>query len=149
MGQTGVQLQPLVDVLREAVLAQQVIHADETSVHMLAPGEKKTHRAYVWAYCTTPFSALKALVYDFNRLRHDKPARKFIKQARWLLLSNPGNLRSADQQVHLQDLLAANQSLMTVYLMKAELKALWSPTTAWGWRSAWKQWLRMKARYLL
>lgn len=32
---------------------------------------------------------------------------------------------------------------MTVYLMKAELKALWSPTTAWGWRSAWKQWLRL------
>ncbi|WP_256585742.1 transposase [Pseudomonas sp. 02C 26] len=29
------------------------------------------------------------------------------------------------------------------YLMKAELKALWSPTTAWGWRSAWKQWLRL------
>ncbi|WVM91910.1 transposase [Halopseudomonas pachastrellae] len=32
---------------------------------------------------------------------------------------------------------------MTVYLMKAELKALWSPDTAWGWRSAWKQWLRL------
>ncbi|MGZ0706702.1 ISL3 family transposase [Pseudomonas piscis] len=80
-------------------------------------------------------------VDEANRLRHDKPARKVIKQARWLLLRNPENLKSADQQVHLQDLLAANQSLMTVYLMKAELKALWSPTTAWGWRSAWKQWL--------
>lgn len=41
VGQTGVQLQPLVDVLREAVLAQQVLHADETPVQMLAPGEKK------------------------------------------------------------------------------------------------------------
>ncbi|MFQ6572860.1 ISL3 family transposase [Pseudomonas sp. UM16] len=82
-------------------------------------------------------------VDEANRLRHDKPARKIIKQARWLLLRNPENLRSADQQVHLKDLLAANQSLMTVYLMKAELKALWSPTTAWGWRSAWKQWLRL------
>ncbi|WP_413795677.1 MULTISPECIES: ISL3 family transposase [unclassified Pseudomonas] len=82
-------------------------------------------------------------VDEANRLRHDKPARKVIKQARWLLLRNPENLKSADQQVHLQDLLAANQSLMTVYLMKAELKALWSPTTAWGWRSAWKQWLRL------
>lgn len=43
VGQTGVQLQPLVDALREAVLAQPVIHADETPVQMLAPGEKKTH----------------------------------------------------------------------------------------------------------
>lgn len=42
------RLQPLVDALREAVLNQGVIHADETPVQMLAPGEKKTHRAYVW-----------------------------------------------------------------------------------------------------
>lgn len=82
-------------------------------------------------------------VDEANRLRHDKPARKVIKQARWLLLRNPENLKREDQQVHLRDLLAANQSLMTVYLMKAELKGLWSPTTARGWRSAWKQWLRL------
>lgn len=82
-------------------------------------------------------------VDEANRLRHDKPARKVIKQARWLLLRNPENLKREDQQVRLQDLLAANQSLMTVYLMKAELKTLWSPTTAWSWRSAWKQWLRL------
>lgn len=47
------------------------------------------------------------------------------------MLRNPENIKSADQQVHLKDLLAANQSLITVYLMKTELKALWSPTTAW------------------
>lgn len=82
-------------------------------------------------------------VDEANRLRHDKPARKVIKQARWLLLRNPENLKREEQQLRLQDLLAANQSLMTVYLMKAELKTLWSPTTAWGWRSAWKQWLRL------
>lgn len=41
VGQTGVHLQPLVDVLREAVLSQGVLHADETPVQMLAPGEKK------------------------------------------------------------------------------------------------------------
>ncbi|MHB2080405.1 ISL3 family transposase [Pseudomonas asiatica] len=82
-------------------------------------------------------------VDEANRLRHDKPGRKVIKQARWLLLRNPENLKREDQRIHLQDLLAANQSLMTVYLMKAELKALWSPTTAWGWRSCWKQWLRL------
>lgn len=47
VGQTGVQLQPLVDALREAVLVEGVIHADEIQVQLLAPGEKKTHRAYV------------------------------------------------------------------------------------------------------
>lgn len=78
MGQTGVQLQPLVDALREAVLAQRVVHADETPVQMLAPGEKKTHRAYVWAYSSTPFSALKAVVYDFSPSRAGEHARNFL-----------------------------------------------------------------------
>ncbi|KGF64507.1 IS66 family transposase [Pseudomonas lutea] len=78
VGQTGVQLQPLVEALREAVLAQRVVHADETPVQMLAPGEKKTHRAYVWAYCTTPFSALKAVVYYFSPSRAGEHARNFL-----------------------------------------------------------------------
>lgn len=80
VGQTDVQLQPLVDALRETVLAQGVIHADETPVQMLAPGEKKNHRAYVWAYCTTPFSALKAVVYDFSPSRAGEHARNFLGQ---------------------------------------------------------------------
>lgn len=78
VGQTGVQLQPLVDPLREAVLAQRVVYADETPVQMLAPGEKKTHRAYVWAYSSTPFSALKAVVYDFSPSRAGEHARNFL-----------------------------------------------------------------------
>ncbi len=78
VGQTGVQLQALVDALREAVLAQRVVHADETPVQMLAPGKKKTHRAYVWAYCTTPFSVLKAVVYDFSPSRAGEHARNFL-----------------------------------------------------------------------
>ncbi|MBV7510049.1 IS66 family transposase [Pseudomonas sp. PDM25] len=78
VGQTGVQLQPIVDALRDAVLTESVIHADETPVQMLAPGEKKTHRAYVWAYSTTPFSALKAVVYDFSPSRAGEHARNFL-----------------------------------------------------------------------
>ena len=53
VGVTGVQLQPLVDALRDLVLGQQVIHADDTPVQMLVPGSKKTHRSYVWAYATS------------------------------------------------------------------------------------------------
>ena len=78
VGQTGVQLQPLVDALREAVLAEGVIHADETPVQMLAPGEKKTHRAYVWAYSTTPFSALKPVGHGISPSRAGEHARNFL-----------------------------------------------------------------------
>ena len=78
VGVTGVQLQPLVDALREIVLGQQVIHADETPVQMLIPGTKKTHRSYVWAYATSQFSDLAAVVYDFSPSRAGEHARNFL-----------------------------------------------------------------------
>ena len=79
VGNCGVQLQPLVDALRDAVLAQHVIHADETPVSMLAPGEKKTHRAYVWAYATSQFSDVAAVVYDFSPSRAGEHVRNFLQ----------------------------------------------------------------------
>jgi len=74
----GVQIQPLVDALREAVLQDPVLYADETPVSMLAPGKKKTHKAYVWTYSTTPFAELKAVVYDFAPSRAGEHARTFL-----------------------------------------------------------------------
>jgi hypothetical protein len=73
-----VQLQPLVDALREQVLALGVIHTDETPVQKLVPGEQKTYRTYVWSYSTTPFSALKAVVYDFSPSRTGVHACNFL-----------------------------------------------------------------------
>ncbi len=78
VGKCGVQLQPLVDRLHELVLEQSIIHGDETPVSMLAPGQKKTHRAYVWAYATRKDADLKAVVYDFSESRAGKHAREFL-----------------------------------------------------------------------
>jgi len=47
VGMCGVQLQPLVDALKKEILSHPVLHADETPVQMLKPGNKKTHRAYL------------------------------------------------------------------------------------------------------
>jgi transposase len=46
VGACGVQLQPLVDALKDELLTHAVLHADETPVAMLKPGHGKTHRAY-------------------------------------------------------------------------------------------------------
>jgi transposase len=75
-----------------------------------------------------------------NQLRDDKPARRVVKQAYWLLLRNPARLEPR-QQVRLHEVLQANQSLMTVYIMKDALKSLWTAPNAWEWRRRWKQWL--------
>lgn len=57
VGRTGVALAPLVDRLRDKLRARTVLHADETPVQQLAPGNGKTQRAYLWAYCTSELQA--------------------------------------------------------------------------------------------
>ncbi len=78
VGVCGVRLQPLADALRDTLLNEAVLHADETPVPMLAPGKKKTHKAYVWAYASAPFSNVEAIVYDFAPGRAGQHARDFL-----------------------------------------------------------------------
>ena len=66
------------DTLRGVLHQQAVLHADETPVAMLKPGNKKTHRAYVWAYTSTVFSGLNSVVYDFAPSRSGEHARAFL-----------------------------------------------------------------------
>jgi transposase len=84
-------------------------------------------------------------VDEANRLRDDKPARKVVKSARWLLLRNRANLKTPEDIVRLDELLAANQALTTVYLLKDELKDLWRQTSPEAVREAWQAWFA-KAR---
>lgn len=81
-------------------------------------------------------------VDEANRLKDNLPQRKVVKRARWLLLRNSDNI-PADQQPKLDELLAANATLMTIYIMKASLKELWFARSAWEWRAAWKTWMSM------
>ena len=81
VGECGVQLQPLVDVLATELLRQPVLHADETPVAMLKPaGQRhgKAHRAYLWSYCSTQFSRLQAVIFDFADSRGGQHARDFL-----------------------------------------------------------------------
>jgi transposase len=78
VGSCGVQVQPLVDALKADMLRRGVLHADETPVQMLKPGNGKTHRAYLWAYAPGAFEDLKAVVYDFCETRAGENARAFL-----------------------------------------------------------------------
>jgi transposase len=82
----GVQLQPLVDALSQEILTHGVLHADETPVQMLKPGNGKTHRAYLWAYAPGAFEDMKAVVYDFCESRAGEHARAFLDDWRGSLV---------------------------------------------------------------
>jgi len=81
VGECGVQLQPLVDALVAEMRKHPVLHADETPVAMLKPAhlrDGKTHRAYLWSYCTTSFNPMKAVVFDFAESRGGQHVRAFL-----------------------------------------------------------------------
>jgi len=78
VGSCGVQLQPLVDAMRDDLLRRQVLHADETPVAMLDPGAGKTKRAYLWSYCSTSFDRDRLVVFDFADGRAGRHAMEFL-----------------------------------------------------------------------
>ncbi|MBA3774616.1 MAG: IS66 family transposase [Ramlibacter sp.] len=78
VGSCGVQLQPLVDAMRDDLLRRRVLHADETPVAMLDPGAGKTKRAYLWSYCSTSFDRDRLVVFDFAEGRTGRHAMEFL-----------------------------------------------------------------------
>ena len=146
VGMCGVQLQPLVDALKDEILSCAVLHADETPVQMLKPGAGKTHRAYLWAYAPGAFEDTKAVVYDFCESRAGEHARAFLgdwkgslicddyagyKQSIARGITEVGCLAHARRKFF--DLHAANKSqvaqsalqqIATIYEIERELKNL-------------------------
>jgi transposase len=78
VGSSGVQLQPLVDAMRTELLQHGVLHADETPVAMLDPGAGKTHRAYIWTYCSTVLQPTRLVVFDFAESRASRHPAEFL-----------------------------------------------------------------------
>jgi len=81
-------------------------------------------------------------VDEANRLRHDKPARKLIKGARWLLLRNADNLEKETDRVRLSELLKVNRALAKAYVLKDDLKRLWEYRHLGYATSFWQSWFR-------
>jgi transposase len=79
-------------------------------------------------------------VDEANRLRQDPKARKVVKGARWLLLRNKRNVKNRQDRVRLKELLAANEQLATVYVLKEDLKHLWNYKYPGAARRFWEQW---------
>ena len=84
VGRCGVQLGFLVNRLRQMILTQQILHADETPVKVLngygmKDAKGKLKQGYVWAYVTPKHSPIKAVVYDFAQGRGSEHPNAFLK----------------------------------------------------------------------
>lgn len=79
IGRIGVALQPLAERLGVLLRERSILHADETPVQQLDPGSGKTHRAYLWAYCSTPLdTGPPIVVFDYQTSRSGRHARAFL-----------------------------------------------------------------------
>jgi len=85
-------------------------------------------------------------VDEANRLKDDRAGRKLVKGARWLLLRNQENIARPEDRVRLQELLAANRSLAKAYIMKDDLKQLWSFRNEDAAALQWRQWHQRAVR---
>lgn len=83
VGQCSALLSPLVAALRHYVLAGDKLHADDTPVPVLAPGEGKTKTGRLWTY-----------------VRDDRPAGAQAPPAAWFAYSP--NRRGEHPQAHLK-----------------------------------------------
>lgn len=81
-------------------------------------------------------------VDEANRLKGDKAARKVIKGARWLLLRNRDTIGKPEDRVRLDELLTANRALMTVYVLRDDLRQLWHLRNAEEAVLACRDWFR-------
>lgn len=85
VGAAGVQLQPLVAALKAELLAQPVIHADETPIALLDPGAGQTQRTYLFGYRTAA-AHHPIVVFDFCDSRSGKHAARFLGDYRGALM---------------------------------------------------------------
>lgn len=91
MGATSELLAPLVDALRKHVLSATKIHADDTPIPVLAPGNGKTKTGRLWTY-----------------VRDDRPAGESTAPAVWFAYSED---RKGDHpQQHLKQFKGALQA---------------------------------------
>lgn len=79
VGELGVRLQPLADRLADWLKQGRVLHADETPVQQLDPGQGKTKRAYLWAYRSNDLErAPRIVLFDYQPSRAGVHVRHFL-----------------------------------------------------------------------
>ena len=80
VGRTGVALQPLAERLTWHLLQGNMLHADESPIAQLEPGNGKTRKAYLWAYRSNDLDpGPRIVVFDYQAGRSGRHAQNFLE----------------------------------------------------------------------
>ena len=73
-------LKPLFEELKQELLTNELLHADETTVEILnEPGRKATTKSYEWLYRTTKDAERPVIIYDYQVGRSGEYVKAFLK----------------------------------------------------------------------
>lgn len=87
VGCCGFALHPLAQRLAELLRERNCLHADETPVQQLVPGNGKTKRAYIWVYRTNDYDDGPPIaVFDYQVNRSGEHAHDFLRDWRGHLM---------------------------------------------------------------
>ncbi len=71
-------LEPIYDALRQTLLEQEVLHADETTLQVLKePGRKANTNSYMWLYRTGKY-APPVILYEYQQTRSSSHPKRFL-----------------------------------------------------------------------
>ena len=74
-------LEPLYDRLKEQLVKESVLHADETTLRVLRTKEKPTAtKSYMWLYRTSGCCETPIVLYDYRPNRKAENAESFLKE---------------------------------------------------------------------
>jgi hypothetical protein len=72
-------LVPLYDMMKEGIRAQNVLHADETTLQVLhEPGKTPQNKSYMWLYRTSGDTKTPIVLFDYQPDRKGKRPREFL-----------------------------------------------------------------------
>lgn len=70
---------PLLDLFREHLLRQEVIHADETTMQVLKEvGRAPQTKSYIWQYCSGAMAVHPLVLFDYQQTRAGEHALNFL-----------------------------------------------------------------------
>ena len=70
---------PIVEKMREMLLAGEVIHADETRIQVLhEEGRKATTESKMWVYCNGKMNDRSIVIFDYKPTRKGEHAKNFL-----------------------------------------------------------------------
>ena len=72
-------LEPVYNALRDLLLMQKILHADETTLQVLKePGKKPQSKSYMWLYRTSGDVAHPIVLYEYQPDRRSEHPKKFL-----------------------------------------------------------------------